>query len=121
MPKDPFKAIYIRGWDYTLTTSRNGHAALFAWDYLMRKSLSEHIEEAVQAYNLANYLHEKLLAIQRELNIDLNIYKSKIGLNIKFKKPSDELCYKYGLLVMEDIALIFIMPDKKKDLVDCFL
>ena len=87
----------------------------------MRKTLNEHIEEAVYAHDMANYLHEKLGEIEKIHEVDLNIQKTKIGLNIRFKKPSDEICYKYGLMVLGDEALVFIMPDKSKELIDSFL
>ncbi|CDW76245.1 histidine decarboxylase [Stylonychia lemnae] len=121
MPSDHLQNSYILGQDYTLTTSRNGHAPLFTWDYLMKKTLNDHLDDAVNAYSMANYVCSKLIDIQDQYNVDLRIQKTQIGLNIRFKKPSDDICYKYGLMVMGDEALIFIMPDKTKQLCDMFL
>ncbi|CDW79072.1 histidine decarboxylase [Stylonychia lemnae] len=120
MPSDHLQEIYIRGQDYTLTTSRSGHAPLFTWDYLMSKTLNEHIEEAVYSYQLAKYLKHQLQEIEVKLGIDLKIQLSEIGLNIRFKKPSDEICYKYALMVLGEEAVVFIMPDKTKELCDMF-
>ncbi|CDW87926.1 histidine decarboxylase [Stylonychia lemnae] len=121
MPKDHLQNTYIRGQDNLLYTSRSGHIPLLTWDYLMKKTLNDHIDDAVSAYNMANYVYQELIELQNELNIDLKVQKTQVGLNIGFKKPSDDICYKYGLMVMGDEAHIFIMPDKTKQLCDMFL
>ncbi|CDW75653.1 histidine decarboxylase [Stylonychia lemnae] len=121
MPSDNLKEIYIRGQDYTLTTSRSGHAPLFTWDYLMTKNLKDHVDEALFSLDLAIYMHKQMEKIEKTLGINLKICRGKLGLNIRFKKPSDEICYKYGLLVLGNEAVVFIMPDKSKELCDNFI
>jgi glutamate/tyrosine decarboxylase-like PLP-dependent enzyme len=49
--------VYITGKDYTFGTSRNGHSAIFTWDYLQRKSLVDHLDDAVSALERANELY----------------------------------------------------------------
>ncbi|CDW84520.1 histidine decarboxylase [Stylonychia lemnae] len=107
--------------DYKQNTTSKGHVPLFTWDFLMNRTLNDHLDDAVHAYNMANYVYQELIDLQDDLNVNLNIQKTSLGLNIRFKKPSDEICYKYGLMVIGDDAFIFIMPDKTKQLCDLFL
>ena len=56
-----------------------------------------------------------------ELGESLNLFKNEpLGLNIKMKKPSDEICYKYGLMTpgSGEYALLFVMADKTTELFD---
>ncbi|CDW73806.1 UNKNOWN [Stylonychia lemnae] len=109
------------GQDYTLSTSRNGHAPLFTWDYLMNKTLKVHIDEALFALDLAEYLQQQMEIIEQKYGINLKIFRGKLGLVIRFIKPSDEICFKYGLLVQGGEAVVFIMPEKTKELCDNFI
>ena len=45
-----------------------------------------------------------------------------LGLNVRMKKPSDAVCSKYGLMAIgEDIAIVFLMADRKKEVIDHFI
>ena len=70
---------------------------------------------------MARNVYGKLVAMQQQLGIDLRLSCDEIGLNIRFRKPSDEICYKYGLMAIGDQAVVFIMPDKTEELVKQFL
>lgn len=108
-----------------MTTSRNGHVPLFTWDYLIRTDLNTIVDESVYTFHLANNIYSKLKELEQELQFDLKLFhNAPFGLNIRLLKPSDEVCYKYGLMVPAvpgDIAVLFIMPDKKDRLVHLFL
>lgn len=51
-PKGPLEK-YINGSGLSLTTSRNGLAPLFIWDYLIAKGLEDNIREALYSLDLA--------------------------------------------------------------------
>eukprot|EP00347_Sterkiella_histriomuscorum_P015003 403358683 len=124
LPNGDLKEIYLKGYDYTLTTSRNGHAPLFTWDYLMRNDVNTQVQDAIYTFNQAKNFYQQLQNLELELGENLNLLRNEpLGLNIKMKKPSDEVCYKYGLMTpgSGEQALLFIMADKTQQLFDQFI
>eukprot|EP00347_Sterkiella_histriomuscorum_P019172 403342664 len=124
LPRDNLKEIYIKGIDLTLTTSRNGHIPIFTWDYLIRNDVNSQVQEAVDTYQQVNSIYEQLKQLEQELGYNLMLFHNEpLGLNIRLKKPSDKLCYKYGLMVpgSGDQAVLFVMPDKSHQLAQQFI
>jgi histidine decarboxylase len=67
---------YFSGQDYTFGTSRNGHTPLFLWDFLIRRTLQDHIKDAIHCRDLASYLFEGLKKIERDNKVDLMLKKT---------------------------------------------
>ncbi|QLH26706.1 histidine decarboxylase [Streptomyces sp. Rer75] len=88
---------YIGAADTTFAGSRNGFSALLLWDYLCRHSYDAQVRLAAECDGLAGYAHDRLLALQEKLGIDLWVARSPQALTVRFRRPSDAIVRKYSL------------------------
>jgi histidine decarboxylase len=102
--KPPSDPKYIGAHDSTLAGSRNGLSALILWDYLARTSLNNEVKKALYTQRMANYAHQRLLALENELkrrgdvgDDGLWIQRPPLSLSVCFKKVRDDIMDKYSL------------------------
>jgi histidine decarboxylase len=125
-PDDP---MYIGAPDTTFAGSRNGLAAIVLWDYAAKHSYSMQIEKVFKTENLAKYTVGKLQQLQARLASDLWVERSPLSLTIRFKKPSDNIIYKYSLSCetlyvngeKRSYAHIYAMEHVTYELIDNFI
>lgn len=93
----PKASEYIGAADTTFAGSRNGFSALLMWDYLARHSYDEQIRMAAECDRTAGYAHDRLLALEGHLELDLWVARSPLALTVRFRRPSPEIVRKYSL------------------------
>jgi len=125
-PSDPN---YIGSPDSTFAGSRNGFSSLILWDYLSRNSVDDLIAKINSAFDLMEYVHEQLKIVQEKQGKDLWIEVSPYALTIRFKRPNEEIVYKYSLSGENLYVLgkerayshIYMMESVTKELIDQFI
>ena len=123
-PSDPE---YIGSPDTTFAGSRNALSALNMWTYISTNSYDAQVEKVLHCLTLTDYTYEKLQKINKSQDIWLEY--SRLALSIQFKKPNDQITYKYSLAVEtlkvdhEDRTYVhmYIMSNTTKELVDNLL
>ncbi|WP_234392222.1 pyridoxal-dependent decarboxylase [Streptomyces sp. WM6378] len=93
----PKSSEYIGAADTTFAGSRNGFSALLLWDYLSRHSYDDQVRLAAECDRLAGYAHDRLLALQEKLGIDLWVARSPQALTVRFRQPSEDIVRRYSL------------------------
>ncbi|GGP76016.1 hypothetical protein GCM10010214_59270 [Streptomyces abikoensis] len=93
----PRAAEYIGSSDTTFAGSRNGLSALVLWDHLARNSYDDQIRKAVHAQRMAGHVHDRLLALQKEVAADLWVARSPQALTVRFRRPNADIVRKYSL------------------------
>ena len=95
-PDDP---AYIGAPDTTFSGSRNGFSAIVMWDFLARNSYDQQIDRVLKCEHIVKYAEDKLNKLQKEYypNLDLYIARTPLALTVRFRKPSDDLVFKYSL------------------------
>lgn len=126
-PDDPE---YIGAHDSTFAGSRNGFSALILWDYLARHSYQEQTRLALQAQELAGYVHDGLKAVGRKIGVDLWVHRSPLALTVIFRRPAQKYIDRYSLSLEtvrmnpqenRELAHVYLMPGIGQELVDQFL
>ena len=125
-PSDPN---YIGSPDSTFAGSRNGFSSLLLWDYLSRNAVSDLEKKIKDSFELLDYVKEQLLVVQEKQGQDLWVEASPYSLTLRFKKPNENLVYKYSLSgerlyvggEERAYAHIFFMESLTKELADKFL
>ncbi|MEU8698994.1 pyridoxal-dependent decarboxylase [Streptomyces sp. NPDC048680] len=122
----PRSSEYIGAADTTFAGSRNGFSSLLLWDYLSRHSYDALVRQAAECDGLAGYAHDRLLALQDKLGVDLWVARSQQALTVRFRRPSAEIVHKYSLsceTVYEDgeertYVHLYAVPHLTRELVD---
>ncbi|MGW7673981.1 pyridoxal-dependent decarboxylase [Streptomyces sp. NPDC054775] len=122
----PKSSEYIGAADTTFAGSRNGFSSLLLWDYLSRHSYDDLVRLAADCNQLAGYAHDRLLALQDRLGIDLWVARSPQALTVRFRQPSADIVRKYSLsceTVYEDgeertYVHLYAVPHLTRELVD---
>ncbi len=122
-PDDP---MYIGSPDTTFAGSRNGLAPMILWDYLARNSDKTQIQKAIRTEEMAKYAEGKLKELEVKLQKDLWVDRSPLSLTIRFKRPIDEIIFKYSLSceslyvngVEHSYVHIFAMEHVTEELID---
>ncbi|MCI3935083.1 pyridoxal-dependent decarboxylase [Streptomyces sp. AN091965] len=122
----PKSSEYIGATDTTFAGSRNGFSSLLLWDYLSRHSYDDLVRLAAECHQLAGYAHDRLLALQDKLGVDLWVARSPQALTVRFRRPGAEIVRKYSLsceTVHEDgerrtYVHLYAVPHLRRELVD---
>ncbi len=95
---------YIGSLDTTLGGSRNAFSPVIFWDYLSRHSYEDSMYEALKAEDIAAYLEQKLIDLEKHLKkifpteadeIDLWVSRSEYALAVRFRQVNPTISYKY--------------------------
>jgi len=117
---------YLGSPDTTFAGSRNGFSSMILWDYLARNSYEAQIDKALYTENVAEYAYQQLKALEQKLSQDLWVDRTPLSLTIRFKKPNDDIVFKYSLSCenlyikceKREYAHIFIMAHVTTALID---
>jgi histidine decarboxylase len=95
-PDDP---AYIGSPDTTFSGSRNGFSSIIMWDFLARHSYDDQINRVLKCESIVKYAEDKLNKLQKEYypRLDLYIARTPLALTVRFRKPNDNLVFKYSL------------------------
>ena len=106
--------------------SRNAHVAILLWSHISSHSFDDEIKKVIKALSVANYAEKQLRALQKEIQTDLWISRTKLSLAILFKRPNQKIFSKYLLSSktlyfdgeLREYCHIYIMHHVEKDLID---
>jgi len=93
-PSDPD---YICSPDTTFSGSRNGLSALNWWTYISTYNFDSQVEKVLHCFSMADYAYAELQKFQQAQDIWLEY--NPLTLTIRFKKPNDDITFKYTLAV----------------------
>lgn len=104
---------YIGSTDTTIMGSRNGLSPLFLW-YAIQSRNNQFSKEVSACLENARYLYDRL--VQIGYNAMLNDFSN----TVVFDKPGIELCCKWQLATLGDLAHVVVMQNLNKDKLDRF-
>ena len=121
-PSDPD---YIGSPDTTFAGSRNGLSALNWWTYISTYNYDSQVKKVVDGLELAAYTYAELQKFPQ----DIWLAYTPLTLSIRFKKPNDEITYKYTLAVetmwennvQRSYIHLYIMGHVTKGMIDSLL
>ena len=93
----PSQPGYIGSPDTTFAGSRNGCSAVVLWTYISTHSYEKSVEKLTHCQELAEWFTNQMIALAAEIGKDLWVSRSKLSLAIRFKKPRDDIVFKYTL------------------------
>jgi histidine decarboxylase len=129
-PDDP---AYIGAPDTTFSGSRNGFSPLIMWDFLALHSYDDQIERVLKCESIVKYAEDKLNELQEKYYtnpyLDLYIARTPLALTVRFRRPNDDLVFKYSLscesLMVDgeerNYAHVYAMTLVTEDLIDEFI
>lgn len=126
-PDDPE---YIGAQDSTFAGSRNGFSPLILWSYLARHSYQEQRALAIEAQKLAGQVRDGLIAVSKQIGLDLWVDRSPLALTVRFRRPAQKYIDKYSLSLEtlpisrqenRELAHVYLMPGIDRNLVAQFL
>lgn len=106
---------YLHTLDTTLSSSRNGHTALFLWYAIKRLGIPGFQKMITGCLDVTKYALEKLRGISWDAQAQ------KFSTTIVIKRPSEKLAKKWQLAVEGDTAHLVIMPHVSKKRIDEFV
>ncbi|MFJ8622046.1 histidine decarboxylase [Kitasatospora sp. NPDC093550] len=129
----PSQPDYIGAPDTTFAGSRNGFSPLILWDHLSRYSYQDQVDRIRTAQELAAHLERRLVAMERELGVELWPARTPGAVTVRFRQPSAELVAKWSLS-SQDVLLVpgdestrrsyvhvFVMPSVDRAKLDALL
>lgn len=105
---------YIGSTDTTIMGSRNGLSPLFLW-YAIQSRNNQFSKEVSACLENARYLYDRL--VQIGYNAMLNDFSN----TVVFDKPGIDLCSKWQLATLGDLAHVVVMQNLNKDKLDRFV
>lgn len=105
---------YIGSTDTTIMGSRNGLAPLFLW-YAINSRTNQFRKEVAACLENARYLYDRLL------HIGYSAMLNDFSNTVVFEKPAIELCSKWQLATLGDLAHVVVMQNLNKDKLDRFI
>jgi len=123
-PADPE---YLGSPDSTFAGSRSGFTPVILWNYLAKHSYEKQIKMALDCEKMANYAFEQLKTVEAShKDIDLYIERSPLSLTVRFRKPNDQIIFKYSLSCetlevdgeKRPYAHLFAMASTSKETID---
>ena len=102
----------ISNFDSTMSSSRNGLAAILLWYAIANKGLNGLRKYALQMLEMADY------ATRRIRETGFNAWKNDLGLAVVFDRPPEWIVRKWSLSTVGDYAHIFTMGHVNRKLVD---
>ena len=89
---------YIGSPDTTFSGSRSSLSSTLLWTYISTHSYEKQVKKVLHCLDMTMYAYKKLKELERKLNMDLWVTHShKYSLTIHFRKPSDDIVFKYVL------------------------
>jgi len=96
----PSNPAYIGSPDTTFAGSRNGLSALVWWTYISEHSYDSQVKGVLECLSMVEYACQKLEDLQKKIEKpDIWLAHTPKTLSIRFRKPKDEIVYKYTLAV----------------------
>ena len=83
--------------DTTFSGSRSGLAAIIWWTYISTHDYDKQVKKVLHCLNLAKATTEKLKRLESKIGKYLWIAQSFSSLSVRFKKPNDDIVFKYSL------------------------
>ena len=83
--------------DTTFSGSRSGLAAVIWWTYISTHDYDKQVKKVLHCLNLAKATTEKLKRLESKIGKDLWITQAPSSLAVCFKKPNDDIVFKYSL------------------------
>ena len=83
--------------DTTISGSRSGLATIIWWTYISTHDYDKQVRKVLHCLNLAKATTDKLKRLESKIGKDLWIAQSFSSLSVRFKKPNDEIVFKYSL------------------------
>ncbi|NES25457.1 MAG: histidine decarboxylase [Symploca sp. SIO3E6] len=108
---------YVGSLDSTLAGSRNAFSALIMWSYLAKRSHSEQVSDAYNAWSLASYAYDELVKLYGQEFVT----RAPNGLAVIFPRPSMELVKKYALSSESDQSHIMMMRHVTQERIDALI
>ena len=93
----PSQPGYIGSPDTTFAGSRNGCSAVVWWTYISTHSYEKSVEKLTHCQELADWFEKKLEKLEKQIGIDIWVTRTPLSLAIRFKKPRDDIVFKYTL------------------------
>lgn len=119
---------YIGTPDTTFAGSRDGISSVVLWEHLARYSHAQQVDRVAAAEEITAYATEKLIELGTALDKDLHVARTPLALTVRFRKPVNELVFKYSLSTETfvsdptvDFAHLFVMPGITRELIDRFI
>lgn len=90
---------YIGSPDTTFAGSRNGLSTLIWWTYISTHDYDAQVKKLMHCLKLTEYTKDQLKKVEEDRGRceDLWIAHSPLSLSVRFKKPNDDIVYKYTL------------------------
>jgi len=126
-PADPE---YLGSPDSTFAGSRSGLTPVVLWDFLATHSYEKQIEMALYCDKMANYAVKQLKTVEPfHQDLDLYIERSPLAVTVRFRKPNDEIIFKYSLScetleiggTRRPYAHLFAMASTTKETIDALV
>ena len=96
---------YLGSADTTFAGSRTGLSAMVLWNLIAKRGIPGLVENAERTMELCAYTQQKIEELQNELG-DFNIWFQRAphgGTSFIFRKPKDEIMYKYSLPIEVEV------------------
>ena len=113
----------------TFSCSRNAHIPVYLWSSISATSFDDEVEKIQNVLQLANYAEAQLRRLEKELQQDLWVSRTRLSLAIYFKKPNKEIVHKYSLSgkflyfygELREYSHIYIMGHIQREHIDSFI
>ena len=83
--------------DTTFAGSRNGCSAIVLWTYISTHNYEKSVQKLVRCLELTVYFKDRLKELEKDIRKDLWVDHTPLALTVRFKKPRDDIVYKYTL------------------------
>lgn len=93
----PSEPQYIGALDTTFAGSRNGLSAMVLWTYISTNNYEAQVRKVLHCLDLSAYAEAELKKIEKERKEDLWVVRSPLSFSIRFKKPNDNIVYRFTL------------------------
>ena len=113
----------------TFSCSRNGHTPAMLWSHISSVSFKDEIQKISDMLSVADYAEAKLKDLEKDLNKDLWVSRTRLSLAIYFKQPNKQIFSKYSLSAkslffngeLRTYCHIYTMYHVKKESIDVFI
>ncbi|KAG2498397.1 hypothetical protein HYH03_003656 [Edaphochlamys debaryana] len=107
---------YIGSRDATMMGSRNGHAPLYVWRFLVRKGEAGLAREAQECVKHAEYMRDQMLD-KGVAGVLLNPHSTTVVMPI----PSEDVVRKWQLACKDGQCHVVVMPSVTTGVIDAFI
>jgi len=115
--------------DTTFAGSRSGLSAVLWWTYISTHSYEQQLEEVLNCLELAEYTKKELEKVEKDIGRDIWIARTPLALSLRFRKPNNDIVYKYTLASEEfyhgnelrQYTHVYIMKGVNKEKIDSLM